>query len=211
MKIIRAILDRPLIVMLITTIIALIYSDGNRYALGIICAIFIISIIYTVFQKKWLRLVLSVLGYILFFIFWFIMILFKGFSDELKPEIETGDSNFYSKEISKSLNLKVPEDLKIISKIDTIVYMGMENEYNAECLYTGSKKIILELENNILAKKEFIKINELDAYPTKVLTQDNFNLNELKSVYKKESEGSYIIYIAFNKNYTKFYYSAFYY
>ena len=87
----------------------------------------------------------------------------------------------------------------------------MENEYNAECLYTGSKKIILELENNILAKKEFIKINELDAYPTKVLTQDNFNLNELKSVYKKESEGRHIIYIAFNKSYTKLYYSAFYY
>ena len=37
----------------------------------------------------------------------------------------------------------------------------------------------MEVENNILAKKEFIKINELDAYPTKVLTQDNFNLNEL--------------------------------
>lgn len=211
MKIIKTILDKPWVVMLITAVIALIYSEGNVYALGIICAIFVISIVYTIFQKRWLRLFLSVLGYSLIFIFWFIIILFKGFSDELKPEIEIGDSKFYSKEISKSSNLIVPEDLKIISKIDTIVYMGMENEYNAECLYKGSKKIILEVENNILAKKEFIKINKLDSYPTKVLTQDNFNLNELKSVYKKESEGRYIIYFAFNKSNTKFYYSAFYY
>jgi hypothetical protein len=59
--------------------------------------------------------------------------------------------------------------------------------------------------------KDFSKINQLEKYPTKVLNQQNFNLNELKSVYKKEMEGSYKIFIAINKTNSKIYYSAVYY
>ena len=212
MKIIKTILDRPYLVVLIAAIIALVFPDSYiLYLVGLIFVLFAISIVYTIIQKKWLRLTLSILGYFLFIVLWMGFIFFKGMSDDLKPQIEIGDSKFYSKEILKSTNLKVPNDLKIISKLDTIVYMGLENEYDAECLYAGSKKIIIELENNIISNKDFRKVNELEKYPTKVLNRDNLKLNEIKSVYKKESEGSYIIYIAVDKSYSKLYYSAFYY
>ena len=211
MKFIKTILDRPYLVILITAIIALVFPDIYiLYSLGLIFVLFAISIVYTITQKKWLRLTLSILGYFVFFVLWTGFVLFKGVSDDLKPQIEIGDSKFYSNEILKSANLKIPNDLKIISKLDTIVYMGFEKEYDAECLYAGSKKLIIELENNIISNKDFRKVNQLEKYPTKVLNRDNFNLNEIKSVYKKEAEGRYILYIAIDKSYSKLYYSAFY-
>ena len=59
--------------------------------------IFTISIIYTIIQKKWFRLTLSIIGYFVFLFLWIVFIMFIG---ALKPEIEIGDSNFYSTEIS---------------------------------------------------------------------------------------------------------------
>lgn len=193
---------------LIAAIIALVFPDSYiLYLVVLLFVLFTISVVYTIIQKKWLRLTLSILGYFFFIVFWMGFIFLK----ELKPQIEIGDSKFYSKEILEGANLKVPNDLKIISKLDTIVYIGVENEYDAECLYAGSKKTIIELENNIISNKDFRKVNELEKYPTKVLNRDNLKLNEIKSVYKKESKGSYIIYIAVDKSYSKLYYSAFYY
>jgi hypothetical protein len=215
MKIIKTILDRPYLVILITAIIALISPDKYiLYSIGLVCVIFTISIVYTIIQKKWLRLTLSILGNFFFIILWIGFSLFNGFMDEfnddLRPQIEISNSKFYSNEILKSTNLKISNDLKIVSKLDTIVYMGLKPEYDAECLYVGPTKLIRGIENNINSNKEFCKVSQLEKYPTKVLTQDNFYLNELKSVYKKETGGS-IIYIAFNKSNSKIYYSAFYY
>jgi len=212
MKIIKTILDRPYLVILIAAIITLISPNKYfLYSIGIISVVFSISIIYSIVQKKWLRLVLSFFSYFVFFILCIVFVFFKGYSDDIKPQIEIANSKFYANEILKSANLKIPNVLKIISKLDTIVYIGFENEYDAECLYAGSKKLIIELENNIISNKDFRKVNELEKYPTKVLNRDNFNLNEIKSVYKKESEGRFIIYIAVDKSYSKLYYSAFYY
>jgi energy-coupling factor transporter transmembrane protein EcfT len=212
MKIIKTILDKPYLVILIAAIITLVSPNKYfLYSIGIISVVFSISIIYSIVQKKWLRLVLSCLSYIVFFILWMVFVFFKGYSDDVKPQIEISDSKFYANEILKSTNLKLPNGIKIIAKLDTIVYTGIENEYDAECLYVGTEKIMIELENSIISRKDFIKVSELEKYPTRVLTQNNFNLNELKSVYKKESEGSFIIFIAFDKSYSKFYYSALYY
>jgi energy-coupling factor transporter transmembrane protein EcfT len=212
MKIIKSILDRPYLVLLIAALIALIFPTSYFvYSMVIIFVIFATSAIYTIVQKKWLRLILSVFGFLGFFMVWLGIIFFKGFSDELKPQIQIGDSKFYSNEIANSTNLNISNKFKLLSKLDTIVYMGLENEYDAECLYTGSTSSILELEKNISSQKEFSKIEELENYPTKVITMNNFNLKDIKSVYKKESEGSFKIYIAFDKNNSKFYYSAFYY
>lgn len=208
MKIIKTILDRPYIVILITAVILLFSSDSNiSYVLGLICVIFTTSIIYTIIQKKWLRLLLSFFGYFVFLFFWLI---FYMFLNEIQPQIEIGDSKFYSNEILKSTNLMIPNKLKIISKLDTIVFMGIEDEYDAECLYRGPKKLIIELENNIISNKEFSKANELPNYPTKVLNHSNFNLNDLKAVYRKEGGGG-IINIAFDNSNSKMYYSAWYY
>ena len=181
------------------------------YSLIIIFLIFTVSSIYTIVQKKWLRLFFSVLGFAGFFIIWMSILFIYGFYEAVSPKLEMGDAKFYSKEIANSSNLHISNDLKLVSKLDSIVFVGIENEYDAECLYTGPKSSILELEKNIISQKEFTKVNQIENYPTKVLTVNNFNLKDLKSVYKKESEGSYEIYVAFDKMYSKFYYSAFYY
>jgi len=211
MKIIKNFFYRPYLVILIAIIITLIFPERYiLHSLVLICVFFTISIIYLLIQKKWLRFTLSVLGYFFFIILWVLFQLSASFGDAYtNPETKIGDSKFYSNEILNNTNIKMPKDLKIISKLDTIVYMGIEGEYNAECLYSGSKNLILELENKINTNKEFKKVDQLQVYPTNILSQENFNINELKSVYKKESEGRYIIYIAFSN--TKLYYSAFYY
>ena len=215
MKIIKTILEKPYLLVLIALIIAFATIDASWrivfFSVAVIFSIFIAAIIYTIIQKKWLRLLLSTLSFIAFLIVWLGFIFFKGFTDELKPLVEVGDFNFYKNEIAKSSNLKILPSLKMLSKLDTIVYMGIENEYDAECLYYGPSKLIIDLEKEVISQKEFNKVSNLENYPTKIITEKNFNLNELRSVYKKESQGRYIIYIAFNKNNSKFYYSAFYY
>jgi energy-coupling factor transporter transmembrane protein EcfT len=211
MRIIKIILDKPYLVLLITTlIVVLIPIKYFLYSLMAICLIFTISLIYTIFQKKWLRLTLSILTYLCFFIVWFFYGFFKDISNEIKPISEVGNVHFYKNEIKKSSDIIIPKGLKIMSKLDTIIYKGIENEYDAECLYKGPENEILEIEQTLINNKDFIKTHQLEKYPTSVLNQHNFNLRELKSVYVKELEGIKI-FIAFNKENTKFYYSAFYY
>ncbi len=210
MKIIKTILDRPFLVILITAIIALFSTERYiLHSLGLICVLFSISIIYTIIQKNWSRLTLSFMAYFFFLFFWFVLLLFYSMVGG-GPQIAIGDSKFYSDEILQRTDLMVPNQLKLISKLDTIKYQGIESEYDAECLYRGPKKLIKELENKIISNKEFSKANELSKYPTKVLTHKNFNLNELKSVYVKQA-GMCTIYIAFNKSNSRLYYSAYYY
>jgi hypothetical protein len=89
--------------------------------------------------------------------------------------------------------------------------MGMENEYDAECLYKGTSSSINKFEKSIKSQKEFKQIKELDTYPSKVVSEKNFKLKDLKSVYVKESDGRYTVHVAFDKSQTKFYYKAYYY
>jgi hypothetical protein len=86
MKIIKTILDRPYLLILIAAIITLVSPNKYfLYSIGIISVIFSISIIYSIVQKKWLRLALSFLSYIVFFILWIVFVFFKGYSDDIKP------------------------------------------------------------------------------------------------------------------------------
>jgi hypothetical protein len=141
----------------------------------------------------------------IFFVFTFIIInFFIELNEVFSPRIEIGDVKFYSKEIENSTGLKISKELNILSKIDTIVYVGFEREYDAECLYTGSSKIISELEKQIISKKEFSKVGQISI-------DQKIKFKDIKSIYTKESDGRYKIYVAFNKNNTKFYYNAFYY
>ena len=212
MKIIKSIFDRPYLVILIAFLISIMpLKEYLFYSIISIVIIFGISIIYTIIQKKWLRLFFSILGYFAFFVSWAVILFFKGFSEELKPLKEIGDSKFYSQEILKTTKLRMTDELKIISKIDTIVYVGIEDEYDASCLYEGPKKSIKELESAIISDKEFSQVDRLDNYPTNVINKQNFRLDDIKSIYRKESEGRFIVYVAFNKSRTKFYYDASYY
>lgn len=212
MEVIKSILNKPYLVVLLAAFIAIVTPNRySFYALAVIFIILTVSIIYTIIQKKWLRLFLSFLGFFVFFIAWIRFIFITGFSNDLKPEIEIGDDEFYKNEIEKSSNLKILPELKIISKLDTIKYIGMGGDYDAECLYTGPSKLITKLEKEVISQKEFNKVKEIEDTQTTNLKENNFNLKELKSVYKKESEGVCNIYIGFDKNNSKFYYSAYYY
>lgn len=99
----------------------------------------------------------------MFFIIWIGFAFLKGYSDDLKPQIEIADSKFYATEILKSTNLDLPNGIRLIAKIDTIIYTGLENEYDAECLYVGTEKIMIELENNIISRKDFIRVSQLET------------------------------------------------
>jgi energy-coupling factor transporter transmembrane protein EcfT len=212
MEVIKSILNKPYLVILFAILIALVTPNKyGFYSFAFIGIIFTFSIVYTIIQKKWLRLFLSFLGFFVFFIAWIALVIANGFSNDLKPEVEIGDAKFYKNEINKSSNLKIFPELKLISKLDTITKIGLGGDYRAECLYTGPSKLIIALEKEVISQKEFSKVKEIENIQTEILNEKNFDLNELKSVYKKESEGYCIIYIAFDKNYSKFYYSAIYY
>jgi hypothetical protein len=208
MKILKYIFDRPYLVILIAFLIAFIrpgeYAFILLWSILIIFLIFIASIVNVIIQKKWQQLILS-FCLTIFFVFTFIIInFFIELNEVFSPRIEIGDVKFYSKEIENSTGLKISKELNILSKIDTIVYIGFEREYDAECLYTGSSKIISELEKQIISKKEFSKVGQISI-------DQKIKFKDIKSIYTKESDGRYKIYIAFNKNNTKFYYNAFYY
>ena len=208
MKILKFIFDRPYLVILIAFLIAFIrpgeYAFILLWSILIIFLIFIASIVNVIIQKKWQQLILS-FCLTIFFVFTFIIInFFIELNEVFSPRIEIGDVKFYSKEIENSTGLKISKELNILSKIDTIVYIGFEREYDAECLYTGSSKIISELEKQIISKKEFSKVGQISI-------DQKIKFKDIKSIYTKESDGRYKIYIAFNKNNTKFYYNAFYY
>jgi hypothetical protein len=208
MKILKYLFDRPYLVILIAFLIAFIrpgeYAFILLWSILIIFLIFIASIVNVIIQKKWQQLILS-FCLTIFFVFTFIIInFFIELNEVFSPRIEIGDVKFYSKEIENSTGLKISKELNILSKIDTIVYVGFEREYDAECLYTGSSKIISELEKQIISKKEFSKVGQISI-------DQKIKFKDIKSIYTKESDGRYKIYVAFNKNNTKFYYNAFYY
>lgn len=185
------------------------------YSFTTILFIYIIYFIKNIINKKWIDFVLNFIGFIFIVVIFIIRLLYfnleSSFSSILNKNTEIGNFQFYRNEVFKRTNIEIEPNLKIISKIDTIYFSGFEKEYNAECLYSGSIKSIIEIENIIKSQEEFIKIDSLDEYPTSVIKEENFKANEIKSVYKKEMEGSYIIWIAFNKANSKFYYYGYYY
>jgi len=207
MKIIKYALGNPFIVLLVSLIVlAIIPNQHALYAFALVFSLFFISLIYMLIQKKWLKLILSFFGYIAFFI---LFVVFMAMSESMKPQISIGDKDFYKNEISNTLNLKIPSQLKLVAKTDTIYFIGPGGgDYNAECLYEGSKKSIAQLERKISGQKSFVKIDKLEAYPTEVLNNKNFDLLELETVYRLEEDGRYIIHVAFNRSRTKFYYKA---
>lgn len=212
MKVIKSILNKPYLVILFAILIAFLTPDKyGFYSFALIGIIFTISIVFSIIQKKWLRLFLSILGYLFFFIAWIALVIAEGFSNDLKPRVEIGDEKFYKNEIENSSNIKILPGLKMVSKLDTIKYIGMGGDYDAECLYTGPSKLISKLEEEVVSQKEFIKIIKKEDFPTINLNEYDLNLTELKSVYKKEVEGYCNIYIGFDNNNSKIYYSAIYY
>ena len=116
----------------------------------------------------------------------------------MKPENLVGNREFYVSEIFKSSGIEIPEELILVAKLDPIVLIGVESEYNAECIFEGSSKIIKELERKIKKNTNFIKVDKLDNYPTELINPDNFSVKSIKSIYKGKLLDD-VIYISFDK------------
>jgi energy-coupling factor transporter transmembrane protein EcfT len=197
-----------MVIILASLIAILVPEEFVYYSVFMVCLAFIISIIIKIVKREWAKTFLSSMAFLFFFVIWAFFGLMAYLSS---PRITIADHEFYSNEISKTVGLIVPKELKLVSKLDTIVFMGMEGEYDAECLYSGPEKIILDLEQKIRRREGFVKVNELGNYPTSVIKTNNFSVNDIKSIYKKEDFGRYIIHVAVDKNSSKLYYSAMHY
>ena len=213
MKKIKFFFEKPLIVILISLILA--YISYNYLSNGLliliplffISAMFLTSLIFIIRQKKWFKLVLSIIGFFLFFVIWVSFLFFRGLAE---PNIELGDNKFYTNEIAARTELKIPSNLQLVSKIDTIIYIGPGGEYHAECVYYGSKKIISKLKSSIDNNKSFKKDSNISDFQTIQISQKDFPLKDINAVYKQEIEGFCNIVVAFNESKTKIYYSAWY-
>lgn len=220
MNLLKNILARPVLVILILILFwsSFIYFNLNSNenlskfsAIGSLL-ILLISLLLIGFEKKWIKLIFSSLVYLIFFA---VIVLFLGLMmmTNYSPEIdsEVGDTEFYKKEIKKRTGIEVPQDFKLIAKIDTIRYMGMEGEYDAECLYYAPSNSIINFEKKVKSNSKFKKFEITEALNS-ISNRFNFKNLDLKSFskcYVYEEEGRFTITIAFKKD--AIFYDAFYY
>lgn len=189
-------------------ILSLFFAPYSIYLILIICLLLSASILLALFQGKW-RLALN--SFLLQMGILFGCYILAGFLWLLCPGRDIGDAYFYSNEIYNRTHLTIPKELTLISKIDTIGYGGIEHEYEAECLYQGPKHVIEALEDSLKIQPG-ISNNEGPIDLSKsVINLSQFKKKDIGSSYSMSSEGSYNIDIAFNKQKTKMYYSAYYY
>lgn len=188
--------------------LSLFFSSYSILIILFICLLLSSSILLALFQGKWRLAFYSFLLQIGIFFGCYIL---AGFFWLLCPGRDIGNADFYSNEIYNQTNLTIPKELTLISKIDTIGYGGIEHEYEAECLYQGPKHVIEAFEDSLKVQPG-ISNNEGPIDLSKsVINLSQFKKKDIGSSYSMSKEGSYNIDIAFNKQKTKMYYSAFYY
>jgi hypothetical protein len=216
MNALKNILLKPLLVILILfsfwSLLIYFNASENFIKISIIASLIIILVSLGLigFQKKWIKLIFTLSLYIvlfsvgtLFFAFWTI------FDPETNSEI--GDAVFYKQEIKRRTGVDVPNNFALTAKIDTIRYMGMEGEYDAECLYYAPSNSIRSFEKKIKSNPNFKEHEMSEAFDS---TSVRLNYKELdfKSFskwYVYQEDGRFTITIAFKKD--AIFYDAFYY
>jgi hypothetical protein len=173
-----------------------------------ICTFLAISILYTLMQRKWLLALTGIFLYVGYMFCLSFLIIIVG---TIMGHSSVVDEAFYSSEINSTTNLTIPKDLHLISKKDTIYYVGIENEYDAECLYEGPKETIMALENNLKMQTGISSNDQLPDLSETEINLSKFKKKDIGTSYSTSKEGSYDIDIAFNKEKTRMYYSARYY
>ncbi len=219
MKFVKNILEKPLLVILILILfwsLFIIFFDLNpdayfsRISAIASLLILLLSLVLIGFQKKWIKLIFASLLYIVFFS---VITLFFALWTLVDPETnsEIGDAEFYKKEIKSRTGVDVPQDFALSAKIDTIHYMGMEGEYDAECLYAAPIKSISNFEKKIKSNPNFneLKISEAFDSTSVRLNYKELDFNSFTKCYVYKEDGRFTITIAFKKN--AVYYDAFYY
>lgn len=218
MRIVKNILEKPLLVILILILFwsSFIFFDLNpiayfsRISALASLLILLLSLVLIGFQKKWIKLIFSSLLYIVFFS---VVTLFFAIWTMVDPETnsEIGDVVFYKKEIKRSTGVDVPQDFTLTAKIDTIHYMGMEGEYDAECLYSAPSRSISNFEKKIKSNPNFneLEISEALNSNSVRLNYKDLDFKSFSKLYVYEEDGRFIITIAFKKD--AIFYDAFYY
>ncbi|MBM3186774.1 MAG: hypothetical protein FJZ67_10790 [Bacteroidetes bacterium] len=115
--------------------------------------------------------------------------------------------NFYIREIKTFTKISINPSMKMIAKRDTLYYYWNLKDYDAECLYFGSKELIHEIIEVLKNNKDFKKVKSLKM-PTIKGIEDELNIKEIHLIFRKEIKGKERIYMAFDSTNTKVYYSA---
>ena len=216
MNALKNILLKPLLVILILfsfwSLLIYFNASQNFIKISIISSLIIILVSLGLigFQKKWIKLILSTLVYIVFFcVIVFIFSIWLIFDPEINSEI--GDAVFYKQEIKSRTGFDVPNNFTLTAKIDTIHYMGMEGEYDAECLYSAPNNSIRSFEKKIKSNPNFKELEISEAFDS---TSIRLNYKELdfksfSKCYVYEEDGRFTITIIFKKD--AIFYDAFYY
>jgi hypothetical protein len=216
MNVLKNILSKPLLVIIFLILFwsSLIYFNAseNFIKISIIASLIIILVSLGLigFQKKWIKLIVSTLFYIAFFcVIVFIFSIWLIFDPENNSEI--GDAVFYKKEIKYRTGVDVPQDFKLSAQIDTIHYMGMEGEYDAECLYYAPNSSISNFEKKIKSNSKFKKLEITEALDSNSvrLNYKDLDLKSFSKCYVYDEVGRFTIKIAFKKD--AIFYDAFYY
>ena len=216
MNVLKNILSKPLLVIIFLILFwsSLIYFNAseNFIKISIIASLIIILVSLGLigFQKKWIKLIVSTLLYIAFFcVIVFIFSIWLIFDPENNSEI--GDAVFYKKEIKYRTGVDVPQDFKLSAQIDTIHYMGMEGEYDAECLYYAPNSSISNFEKKIKSNSKFKKLEITEALDSNSvrLNYKDLDLKSFSKCYVYDEVGRFTIKIALKKD--AIFYDAFYY
>lgn len=203
-----------IIIALIGTVITiLIYNkfDFNiLYYQYFISCLFIFSLIIILKAEGWLKFILKAIMYSIVSLVIFIFLVIAEF---VKPNYTITDEQFYRNEIFYTTKIDLSNTLSIEEKIDTIKYFGIEEEYDAECIFRGPKKEIsllkkeIEKSHNYIKEKEAIDLDKM--FDISLPQKSTLNFQNKMNWYRLEKEGSYRVYIAFNGN-KMFYHSIHY-
>jgi hypothetical protein len=207
MKYISYFIQNPLLVIFAAIIGFFVAPYGT--ALGVSITLFFVSLITIIYNRKWLKSFLSLLGYGIFMILMVGLYLFAIGGGE--PSFEIADNVYYSDRIEEITGLKIPATMMVLSKIDTIYFRGIEGEFDEEIVLEGDRLAISSFVNKLSKDPSFQIANSLKNYPTKVLSNSRLHENDLEIIFNKEIQGEVIYQFAFDKLKSRMYFVGFHY
>jgi energy-coupling factor transporter transmembrane protein EcfT len=176
----------------------------------------IIQLLIYIYKTNWIKVSLYVfITGIIFIINWIVFQIYFGAAID---NYDIGNDNWYKDEIKTMTKLDLTDETKIIYRIDTIRYRGIEGEYTAECLIVGPSTKLKEYAKILINDSTFSKTtesgknyssNQNDNYGT--INKSKFDKETIITSFTKHVEGRYYLSIAFNQKYTKMIYNASYY
>jgi len=111
MKIVKYILERPLLVLLLSLLLILLLN--SRLSIFVICFLFAAALILALIQKKWLRFIFSLFGHLIFLAGGFLYF----FANEMtKPHYEIGNKEFYEREILRNETGEILKERNLFKK-----------------------------------------------------------------------------------------------